>query len=147
MIAGLLRDNLGFGLGLLIVKSSVTVGYILLAVAEPGVSDNLLYGWTIQYGSAASMFLFYLQLPRLFDMTSLTISALLLCMAFSTFIPELWKIMFLQFSFSPQKMSGIFAGMMGLSTIFSLLFMPWYNLESKDSFTTLIETVLMKIKY
>ena len=41
-------------------------------------------------------------------------------------------------------MSAIFAGIMGLSMLFSVLVMPWYNLETKDSYKSLLITVLIE---
>jgi len=99
MISGLLRDYLGFGPGLLIMKSLITIGYILLANAEPLGSDNLLYGWVLQYGSAISQLFFYIQLARLFDRTSFIISCIMLAMALSSFIPELWKALLIEHDF------------------------------------------------
>ncbi|CAG5110417.1 Oidioi.mRNA.OKI2018_I69.chr2.g4825.t1.cds [Oikopleura dioica] len=147
MIAGVLRDHLGFGPSLLIMKSFVTIGYILLANAQPGVSDNLLYGWALQYGSAVSMLFFYIQLARLFDLTSFLISFMMLTMALSSFVPELWKILYIDLGFSPQNMAWIFAGFMALSMIFSLIFMPWYNLESRDSFINLKDVIRQKLPF
>ena len=106
MIAGVLRDHLGFGPGLLIMKSFVTIGYVLLANAEPDVSDNLLYGWMLQYGSAVSMLFFYIQLARLFDLTSFLISFMMLTMALSSFVPELWKILYIDHGFRFDFHSG-----------------------------------------
>lgn len=99
MLGGLLRDHLGFGPGLLIMKSLVAIGYILLANAEPLVSDNLLYGWALQYGSAVSQLFFYIQLARLFNLTSFIISCMMLTMSLSSFIPELWKALLIKHNF------------------------------------------------
>lgn len=99
MLSGLLRDHLGFGPGLLIMKSLIVISYILVANAEPLVSDNLLYGWALQYGSAVSQLFFYIQLARLFDLTTLIISCMLFMMALSPFIPELWKFLLIKHNF------------------------------------------------
>ena len=109
MLSGLLRDHLGFGPGLLIMKSLVTIGYILLANAEPLSSDNLLYGWALQYGSAVSQLFFYIQLARLFDLTSFLISCMMLTMALSSFIPELWKALLIKhnFRFRRRRISSL----------------------------------------
>ena len=60
MIAGVLRDQLGFGPGLFINKVILMIGYMILASAKPGESDLLLYGWVLQYGTAASILIYYL---------------------------------------------------------------------------------------
>ena len=66
-ILGVIRDYVGPGLSLIATKLVLVLGYLLMWQAVPGKSDNLLYGWVLQYGSGVSQMIATLPCCRLFE--------------------------------------------------------------------------------
>ena len=90
-LLGLARDYLAFGWCRAICFVVLIFSYFMLALAEPGKTDWMLYFWILQFGSGTTLMLSYFHIAKLFPLhQALLIGFFNVGSDLSSMIPQLW---------------------------------------------------------
>jgi len=90
-ILGLARDYLAFGWCRAICFCVLIFSYLIMAFAEAGKSDWMLYFWILQFVSGTTLMISYFHLAKLFPLhQALLIGFFNVSSDVSSLIPQLW---------------------------------------------------------